>query len=173
MSPTILLLRGVNVGGNNRLPMADLKSAARALGAARAETYLQSGNLVVTGAVDPAALAASIDASHGFAPQIMARSLDHWRRIVADNPFPQVTDPKALHVFCLAGNSPTTAADLTARAGPDERVLVTPTEVYLHTPKYLSGSLIAERMDRLMHTPTTARNWRSVLAILDLAQSLA
>lgn len=173
MTATILLLRGINVGGHNRLPMADLRSAALASGATRAETYLQSGNLVVTGPVDPATLAAAIEKTHGFAPAILARSLAHWRRIVADNPFPEVTDPKALHLFCLSGSSTTSAADLTARAGPEERVLVTDSEVYLHSPKYLSGSLIADKMDRLMQTPTTARNWRSVTAILALAETLS
>ncbi len=50
---------------------------------------------------------------------------------------------------------------------------VTPGEVYLHTPGYLSGSKIAERLERLMQVPVTARNWCSVEAILSLAESLA
>ena len=173
MSVTILLLRGINVGGRNRLPMADLKAIAMACGATSAGHYLQSGNLAVTGTADPEAIAEHIEAAHGFRPQIMARSLAEWRQIVATNPFPEVIDPKALHLFCLAGASSTTAAQLQAEAGPDERVYVTPGEVYLHTPGYLSGSKIAERLERLMQVPVTARNWRSVEAILSLAESLA
>ncbi len=93
MSVTILLLRGINVGGRNRLPMADLKAIAMACGATRAGHYLQSGNLAVTGTADPEAIAERIEAEHSFRPQIMARSLAEWRRIVAANPFPEVTDP--------------------------------------------------------------------------------
>ena len=173
MTVTILLLRGINVGGKNRLPMADLKSLATRCGATGAAHYLQSGNLAVTGPVDTDALSDAISADHGFRPLILSRSLAHWQKIVAQNPFPEVTDPKALHLFCLAGPTETTAQDLLAQAGPEERVHLTETELYLHTPAYLTGSKIAERMDRLLCTPTTARNWRSVETILTLAEGLA
>ncbi len=173
MSVTILLLRGINVGGKHRLPMADLKDLARSCGAEEAAHYLQSGNLAVTGTVDPDHLSDAIMDAFGFRPLVMARSLAHWRGVVAANPYPDVREHKAVHVFSLAGPSATTAADLLGKAGPEEQVTVTPSEVYLHTPKFLSGSKIAERMDRLMGVATTARNWRSVGAILKLGESLA
>lgn len=173
MSVSILLLRGINVGGRNRLPMDELKALARACGANAAAHYLQSGNLAVSGPVDPDNLSDAIAKARGFAPRILSRSLDQWRGIVAANPFPGVADHKALHLFCLAGPSAATTSELQAEAGETERVAVRGTEVYLHTPGYLRGSRIAERMDRLLGVQTTARNWRSVAAILKLGEELA
>jgi uncharacterized protein (DUF1697 family) len=73
MPRTIVLLRGINVGGRNKLPMAQLKDCLESLGCGDVQTYIQSGNAV---AVVPASLmnsisgklAETIDARHGFAP---------------------------------------------------------------------------------------------------------
>lgn len=70
----------------------------------------------------------------------------------------------------LGGRNRLAMADLKTLA---ERVHVTPTQVWLHTPEYLSGSLNGERMDRLMGVPATARNWHSVSGIHALAEKLA
>ncbi|MDA7430222.1 DUF1697 domain-containing protein [Primorskyibacter aestuariivivens] len=172
MSTEIILLRGINVGGRHRLPMQDLRHMAIACGAATAQSYLQSGNLVVHGHVDIAALASGIEASHGFSPAILSRSLDQWRDVVSANPFPEVEDHRALNVFFLSGASELRQDDLVQHAGPGERLHVASSHVYLHCPALMSGSKIAPKLERLTVGEATARNWRTVAALLDMAEAM-
>lgn len=172
MSVQILLLRGVNVGGHNRLSMKDLRTLAVACGAESAKTYLQSGNLVVSGDVESAALTRAIRATHGFGPRIVSRSLPEWRRLVRENPFPALADPRLLHVYFLSGPSDVTRDVLMQDAAPDEDARVTPTHIYLKTPQGLSRSRIASRLESYAGVEATARNWRTVTALLEMAEAL-
>lgn len=170
MSIRILLLRGINVGGRNRLPMADLRHIALAAGATAVRSYLQSGNLIVSGDVEMDTISRAILKVHGFQPLILERNLSDWRQIVHDNPFPQMHDHRALHLYVLASPGAVRNADLERFAGPGEDVLVTPSHVYLKSPSLLSGSQIARRIERAAGVGMTARNWRTVTALLDLAE---
>ncbi len=171
MTVQIALLRGINVGGHNKLPMADLRDLLATLGAQDCKTYIQSGNAVYRGDLDAEMISEAIEKAHGFRPQVMVRDLSFWQARIAAAPYPS-DDPKALHLFVLAGPTNATEADLNQHATPTEAAQIGAGVVYLHTPGGLSASKIADRIDRILGTQTTARNWRSVLAIRDLAASL-
>jgi len=167
----VALFRGVNVGGANRLPMAVLKDALVAAGGVAPETYIQSGNAVFGGTVSPTALADGIERRAGFRTEAVILSGASFLTIVAANPFPEAeADPKALHVFFLPGPSPADPATLDAAKAPEEGFLLTPRALYLHTPKYLTGSALAKRMDRLLGVRATARNWRTVAAVAGMVR---
>ncbi|MFT4716511.1 MAG: hypothetical protein ACI861_000690 [Paracoccaceae bacterium] len=173
MSIQIALLRGINVGGNRILPMAELGELLGGLGARNVKTYIQSGNAVFYGGLSSEAIADSIEVANGFRPQVLVLSLGDYCDVIAGNPFPEaVEDPKSLHIFFQAAPSSVDTALLEAAKGPEERFVLTERALYLHTPKYLSGSKLAVKLEKLMGVTVTARNWRSATKILDLANSL-
>ena len=173
MTVQIALLRGINVGGHNKLPMAELREILSGLGARDVKTYIQSGNAVFRGSVGEDELARAIQQEKGFSPQVMHLSLSDLERSIDENPFPDaVSDPKALHLFFLAQPSNTSTAKLDSAKSEVERYVLTDRVLYLHTPKYLSGSKLAVQLEKLLGVPITGRNWRSVIAIRDLARDL-
>ncbi|OAN69229.1 hypothetical protein A8B78_05130 [Jannaschia sp. EhC01] len=168
MTGQVLLLRGINVGGHGKLPMAVLRGLLNGLGADGAQTHLQSGNAVCPQRVDAATLADQIDAAHGFRPTIMA--IDDWPARAATPPLP--TDvPKALHGFFHDGPPLDTAAML-AHLSSSERLHAARGVLWLHTPEGFGRSRIATRLERLAGRPVTARNWNTVAAISGMVAAL-
>ena len=108
MATWIALLRGINVGGKNPLPMKSLGSVLEGLGCTDVRTFIQSGNVVFCRPrVSPASfgrqIAVSVKKEHGFEPRVLVLPAAKLEEIVAANPFPNaVSDPKSLHVFFLA-----------------------------------------------------------------------
>lgn len=172
MTTYVALLRGINVGGTGKLPMADLRTLLTGLGLERVATYIQSGNVVFDAGdgewADPIALA--IEVSAGFRPRLMIMTAERFRSIVAGNPFP-TDEPKALHGYFLEGVPAWTAkAELEAARSAVERFYIGDGVVYLYTPEFLTGSQLAPKMERLLGVPATQRNWRTVeriVAMLD------
>ena len=178
MASYVLLLRGINVSGRNRLPMADLRALVAALGYGDVTTYLQSGNLVCTGdgrADDvAAAVATSLSGELGLSVPVFGRTAAAWGVVVADNPLAGLDDdPKKLHVTFLDGvPDPERVAALTAEAVAfaPERIEVVGAEAFLHCPDgygeaRLSNMFLEKRLGRM----ATTRNWRTVLALAELA----
>jgi uncharacterized protein (DUF1697 family) len=174
----ILLLRGVNVGGRNRLPMADLRALVDALGAEDVTTYLQSGNVVCrsdTGAEELAAgLAAAIASQAGLTVPVVGRTGDEWAAVVAGNPLVDLDDdPKRLHVTFLDGPPEPGRLDevVAAAAGfAPERMAVVGADVFLHVPHgYHEAKLSNAFLERRLGRVATTRNWRTVVALGELA----
>ncbi len=98
------LLRGINVGGRNKVAMADLRELASALGHADVATYIQSGNLVFSSArTRPGCLADELEREIagrlGVRPAVVVISAPELAAVIAANPFPDETNPKCLHVI--------------------------------------------------------------------------
>ena len=107
MKTYICLLRGINVGGHNSLPMKELTALLEALGLSDVKSYIQSGNVVFRGkskAVSRLAteIAAGIEKRKGFEPKVLILRPEDVERAIAGNPFPEAEDePKTLHVGFL------------------------------------------------------------------------
>ena len=177
MKTWIALLRGINVGGRNTLRMSALQETLRGLGSSRVRTYLQSGNAVFDAPEDDAVALAkriedSIETRQGFRPRTLILSGDAFDRVMLDNPFPEATaDPTSLHVFFLAG--PAVRFDAAAIASAtvgNERYRLTERAFYLHAPSGIGTSKLARDVERLLGVPATARNWRTVVALSNLAR---
>ena len=178
MSTFVALLRGINVGGKNVLPMRELASDLRALGLENVRTYIQSGNAVfeVTGSVSktlPVKIAARIEERHGFRPQVLIRSSDELQTAVDANPFPEAeSNPKTLHVFFLASEVPSPdVASLDAAKSPSERFVLGDRVFYLHAPNGVARSKLAANTEKYLGVPVTARNWRTVQKLLDMTRA--
>lgn len=176
MNTYIALLRGVNVGGHNKLPMRELAQTLSALGLRDVRTYIQSGNVVFRSEeVDPAALSrqitAAIEQSRGFAPGAIVLERDSLRAAMAANPFPEAeADHKSLHLFFLDdGPAHPDLEALEAVRAANERFALINRVFYLHAPDGVGRSKLAEKAGRGWGVAITARNWRTVSAIMALA----
>ena len=189
MATHVALLRGINVGGRNKVAMADLREVVAELGHADVSTYIQSGNVLFSpDAPTPmpsrprlaAALAAAITAKLGVTAPVVVLSRDELAAVIAANPFPDEADPKRVHAVLLSGAPGADAAAKidealarsAAKGARDELATVGRT-IYLHTPDGFGNSELAAAVLRIVTSPRagvtgTARNWATMLKLLDL-----
>lgn len=170
MTRWVALLRGVNVGGHRRLPMAAWRAALQERGATRVRTYLQSGNAVFDAEGSPAAVLELVRASVGHCgveADVVLRSGAELADVLSRNPWPaRRSEPTKLHVGFLSGPGSGTAR----LVGEDEEVRFDGQEVWLWFGSGAGRSrLVVDVGDRVL----TARNWRSVTALAELAAELA
>lgn len=180
MNIYIGLLRGINVGGNNKLPMKELITLLQGLGLQQVKTYIQSGNVVFqSDRTDRNALASeitgAIDKRYGFAPQLFILTVDELQAAIAANPFPEgENEPKTLHLFFLdAAPVNPDWSKVEALRAPNERFALIDKVFYLHTPDGIGRSQLAEKFNRGWQVSITARNWRTVQEIAQMAVALA
>lgn len=169
MHTWILLLRGINVGGNSRLLMKDLKRILASFDLENVRTYIQSGNVTfqtseAVSATLAEEIAARIEEHSGFRPHLFLLPADQFERAVAANPFPQAeAEPKSLHLFFLAEKPPAPALDaLAALQSPTEHFHLSDRVFYLLAPDGIGRSRLAEKIGKHLGVQTTARNWRTV-----------
>lgn len=180
MKTWIALFRGINVGGKNKLAMKDLRALVSAQGYESVKTYIQSGNMVfqsskIAAMQFEAKVKKAILKDHGFQPKIMVLSQDQLTAAQAQNPFAEATrEPKTLHLYFLA--EPASDADLECLESlkkDSEHYRLTNAVFYLHAPEGIGRSKLAARVEKALGVAATARNWRSVSKIIDLAASLS
>jgi uncharacterized protein (DUF1697 family) len=176
MSTWIALFRGINVGGRNILPMKELVRDLEALELEDVRTYIQSGNAVFRSSGEAAAdlgarIAAKVEERHGFRPHVLVLSAGQLRDAIESNPFPEAEgEPKTLHLSFLA--SPAEAPDvasLNELRSPSERFHLTDTVFYLHAPDGIGRSKLAAKVEKLLGVAATARNWRTVRKLRQMA----
>ena len=176
MPTWVALLRAVNVGGRNKVPMADLRRVVEALPATDVRTYVQSGNVVFRSPVrsEPAlvdALAAALRDAFGFAIGVIVRDAAGLAAALAGNPLlGEGRDATHLALTFLSA-TPTvgTLAPGIQRLGDEEYALVG-RELYLYAPDGLGRSKLGPVLaERKLGVRGTTRNWRSVTALAALA----
>ncbi len=175
MQTWIALFRGINVGGNNILPMAKLRSDLESLNLVNVRTYIQSGNVVFDSTAKTAAslgnrIGRRIEERHGFRPRILFLSREDLLAAIESNPFPEaVSDPKTLHFLFLAepASDPDTEA-LDAKKTATERYELTDGVFYLHAPDGIGRSKLAAGAERHLGVVTTGRNYRTVDRLLSM-----
>ncbi len=172
----VALLRGINVGGRNIVPMAELRADLEASGLEGVRTYIQSGNVVMDASPEEPSVVArriadAIDARHGFRPQVLVLESNDLQLAVADNPFPDAeSDPKALHMSFLTGPAAPDPRAIDAVCSASERWALHEKVFYLHAPDGIGRSKLAGRLDKLLGVPATGRNLRTarkLLAMID------
>ena len=177
MNHWIAFLRGINVGGNNILPMKSLVLLIEGLGAKDVKTYIQSGNAVFRHSVgDATALTKKIEgavlSAHGFVLNVLLMSRDQLEAAAKANPFPEaVAAPKTLHLAFLAEVPVHANWDgLNEIQCANERYAVKGKVFYLHAPAGIGKSKLAARYEKLLGVSATARNWNTVVKMIELAK---
>ncbi|HEY1916028.1 MAG TPA: DUF1697 domain-containing protein [Streptosporangiaceae bacterium] len=189
MPTHIALLRGINLGGNKRMAMADLRELVSSLGHQDVSTYIQSGNVLFsTQQGDAGELAAglrqAIAGRLGIQAGVIVLTRDQLAQIARDNPYPDEPDPKSVHVIFLPADQdlallPERADRLSdvqqqaADKGSRDEVTQVGRAVYLHTPDGFGNSELAKLLGKAGGPMSakgagTARNWSTVTKLLAL-----
>ncbi|MFE4263526.1 DUF1697 domain-containing protein [Streptomyces sp. NPDC056883] len=175
------LLRGINVGGNRKVPMAELRQVLGGLGHEGVQTYLQSGNAVFTSASGkaPDALAreleAAIEAHFGFRVPCLVVDGAYLRAVADACPFPAAElEGKQLHAtFCSEQPAESRFASIDAPVHLPEEYRVGDRVIYLYAPNGLGRSKLAEALAKpavVKGLDVTTRNWNTVVKLVELTQ---
>ena len=177
MKTYVALLRGLNVGGNSSLPMKELVSQLENLGLRNVRTYIQSGNAVFQSEEEDAPvlsnkIRAAIKKSRGFEPQVLLLEPEEIERAVESNPFPEAeSEPKTLHAHFLASTPKNPDLDALESIKSDrERFVLKDGVFYLHAPDGIGRSKLAANAEKLLGVSATARNWRTVRKLMEMAK---
>ncbi|MYC93697.1 MAG: DUF1697 domain-containing protein [Caldilineaceae bacterium SB0661_bin_32] len=173
----IALLRGINVGGKNKLPMKALAALFADAGCEEVRTYIQSGNVVFrAGSADveeiSSIISASIQDQYGYQVPVITRTAGELQEIMEANPFLAAgAGADKLHVMFLADLPDSAGVEsLDPERSPGDEFAVRGREVYLHCPNGVARSKLTNSyFDSRLSTTSTSRNWRTVRKLLDLA----
>ncbi len=191
MASHVALLRGINVGGRNKVPMADLREVVTSLGHTGVTTYIQSGNVLFSTAdADTGKLAAALESAigerFGIWSSVVVLSRDELAEVLAGNPYPNEPNPRLVHVVFLNAEPPedllariAAAESATAAKGGRDTVRVADRALFLHTPDGYGTSELAQAVFRIISAPgkqkklqlaATARNWATATKLLSLCE---
>jgi len=172
----VALLRGINVGGKNRVTMEDLVALFADAGCGDVRTYIQSGNVVFQARATvakrvPNLVAAVISDRFGYRVPVVTRTAEEISDVVRDNPFlGPGADTNQLHVAFLADvPSAVSVAALDSDRSPPDAFSVRGREIYLRCPNGLARTKLTNGyFDSELATTSTVRNWKTVLKLLEL-----
>ena len=191
MASHVALLRGINVGGRNKVPMADLREVVTSLGHTGVSTYIQSGNVLFSTAdTDTAKLAAALESAiadrFGIWASVVVVSRDELAALLAGNPYPDEPNPRLVHVVFLTAGPPEDLLDRIAAAesaaaakGSRDTAQAAGRALFLHTPDGFGTSELAQAVFRIIGAPAkqkkqplaaTARNWATATKLLSLCE---
>ncbi|MCX5371686.1 DUF1697 domain-containing protein [Streptomyces sp. NBC_00015] len=175
------LLRGINVGGSRKVPMAELRTLLEGLGLDDVRTYLQSGQAVFSSAHGDeerlaAELAAAIEKHFGFAVGVIVRDHAYLKAVADACPFPAAElEAKQLHATYFS-----TPVEAERYAGIDQAAHL-PEEfrlgdrvLYLYAPEGLGRSKLAEQLSKPRVNKgliATTRNWNTVVKLVEMTQA--
>ena len=189
MASHVALLRGINVGGRNKVPMADLREVVTSLGHTGVSTYIQSGNVLFsTTDTDNAKLAAALESAiedrFGIWSSVVVLSRDELAQVLAANPYPDEPNPKMVHVVFLSAEPPadllgriSAAESAVAAKGSRDTVQAAGQVLFLHTPDGFGTSELGQAVFKIISPPAkntkhglaaTARNWATATKLLSL-----
>ena len=172
----IALLRGINVGGNTMIKMAELKAVFERLGFDNVVTYINSGNIGFDAKKSAeeklvAKIEKAIFVDFEKTVPVMVRERDAINGILSNNPYDgQFESHKEMHVLFLREEMPSEkTAQLLDAAPADERFAVIGREIYCHLPMGVIDSLLGKSfLEKKLKVAVTGRNWRTVQKLAEL-----
>ncbi len=176
--PQIVLLRGINVGGHRRVPMAALRELLTSLGYDNVRTHLQSGNVLLESGAASTRVKRAIE--QGLADQlavdveVFVRTRDELADVIAYDPLGRVADNPSRYLVSFLSGKPDPAVVREAKATDvgSERFIVHGREIYAWHPKGVHNSkLVKVLSERRLGVTATARNWNTVTKLLELADA--
>lgn len=177
MARYVALLRGINVGGKNKLPMTELRALFTAAGCTEVETYIQSGNVIFAASAKLArdimrTIAQAIAKKFRLEVPVVARGAQELTAVMRNNPYlASGADPDRLYVAFLADEpDPAAVKSLDATRSPPDSFHVRGKEIYLCLPNGAGKSKLTNAyFDAKLKTMSTIRNWRTVQKLAELA----
>lgn len=175
----VALLRGINLGGKNKLPMKELSTLFSAAGCCDIQTYIQSGNVVFTAPLSVAGricdeITAQVMKRFGLSVPVVLRSATELQEAHNNNPFLKLgMAEETLHVTFLADlPSAHRIESLDPERSPGDTFLVRGREIYLRLPNGVAKSKLTNAyFDSKLGTTSTSRNWRTVTTLCEMCSS--
>ncbi len=172
----VALLRGVNVGGKNKLPMKDLCEIFTSAGCSEVRNYIQSGNVVFRAGVAvarkvPELVGREIERRFGFQARMVLRTAAQMREVVEKNPFLDRGEELLSVMFLADVPGAEAVAWLDPERSPSDSFVVQGDVVFLHTPTGMANTKLTNAyFDSRLKTFSTGRNWRTVLKLLEMME---
>lgn len=175
MGRFVVLLRGVNVGKRNKVPMAEFRAALEELGHGAVQTLLNSGNAVFSSTTRSSSrlatdIASAVQARFGVVTPVIVKSAAEFVAIVANNPIapPESENSRFLVAFAMDRTRIQELAALQSLLQPGERLAVTEHAAYLHCAAGLLESKAGEAILGKASQSITTRNWGTTLKLASL-----
>jgi uncharacterized protein (DUF1697 family) len=180
MKKYISMLRGINVSGQKKIKMTDLKSLYESLGFDNVQTYIQSGNVIFESSILDVEklkrnIEQNIEKTFGFSVSVIIRSNDEFESIINRNPFigqrSTEDDTKLLVTFLTDAPPESIANAIQQFVTKPEALEVRGKEIYLHCPNGYGKSKLSNRfLECKLGVKATTRNWKTVKKLYDLSQ---
>ncbi len=178
MPSYISLLRGINVSGQKKIIMADLKMLYEEMGFEHVTTYIQSGNVIFHSKTNSPAdlskkIASAIETQYGFTVPITIRTRGELKKLVSSNPFiaRKNMNISKLHVTFL-GARPTAAhlKEMDCVNSKDDEFIMTGRDIYLYCPGGYGKTKFSNKyFEGKLNQPATTRNWKTVNTLYEIA----
>jgi len=171
----VSMLRGINVGGQRKVPMKELRACYESLGLSNVSTYIQSGNVMFASDEHSApslvgAIEAEVKERFGFTVVAVLRTEREMMKIIERNPFAKGDRDKSYVTFLSAKPSRIPIEEIDAVKAPSEEYSISGGEVYLLLPNgYGRTKLSNSFMESKLGVSATTRNWNTVMALRNLA----
>jgi uncharacterized protein (DUF1697 family) len=181
MPVMISMLRGVNVGGHNKIKMDALRDLYESLKLEDARTYVQSGNVIFRTKEKNIRLLGkkiqdAIEGKFKFRPAIIFRTVEDLRKVIAATPFadrPNLEPAKILVTFLADDPGAEGHAALLGLKSYPEELHLEGRELYIYFPNGAGKSKLPwSSVEKWLKTSGTARNWNSVTKMLSIAEEL-
>jgi uncharacterized protein (DUF1697 family) len=181
MPAIISMLRGVNVGGHNKIKMDDLRALYQSLKLKSPQTYVQSGNVIfLSGEKNLASLSQriqdGIQRKFGFRPDVILRTASELRHVLARNPFASrhnIEPSKLLIAFLTCDPGPQVRESVMKIDARGEELHIHGSELYIYFPNGIGKTKFPwPTVERTLKTPFTGRNWNSVTKMLEIAENV-
>ena len=180
MAVMVCMLRGVNVGGHNKIKMDLLRALCESQKLRDVQTYVQSGNAVFRSTESKLGrtsqqIESAIETKLGFRPAVILRTTDEMRRVVARSPFAgrRGIEYSKLAVIFLVDQPGAEARERLRQLKPDrEQLWIDDREIHIYFPDGMGRSKLPAALDRALKGVGTGRNWNTVLKLLEMAEKL-
>ena len=171
MKTYIVLLRGINVSGKNKLPMADLRQVLSRLGFQNLQTYIQSGNIILESTLEKEEICKEIkDAileKFGYDVPVIARTIPEWKKAIENYPFSKENEKIVAFSF-LNQNTKETVLEINNLG--EDTYKIDQNVVYLYCSSgFGKTKLTNNNIEKKLKVTATTRNLRTTLKLLELA----
>jgi uncharacterized protein (DUF1697 family) len=181
MTQYISILRGINVGGNRKVLMTDLKKLCQNLGLQNVQTYIQSGNVIFDSNLNESSVGLeekiqqAIAETYSFDVPVIVRTAEEISISVANNPFwkEKEADIERLHLTCLKKvPSPELLEKIKLFQFLPDRYEIIGKDVFIFcSVGYSDSKLTNQFFESKLGVPGTTRNWKTVMRLHELTLS--
>lgn len=172
MKTYIILIRGINVGGKNILPMKMLVSLLEDSGFKDVKTYIQSGNVVLKSDTKPdSEISLAIETNFGFKPEIMGFEKSEFEAFMKNNPFSS-KESKFIYFFFCSEKPKVNQEKLQKLKAESEKYQITGKVFYLHAPDGIGRSKLAANIESCLGVSATGRNLNTVNKLQQMARDI-